>query len=188
MTVSPVAASGPLLLLARLGREQYLNLHLADEAGSPVDEALTTALEALTDLDYVRADSGCYALTDEGSEAVEDATRRRCLLDGAEGDTSSGDRALWTWLLLHGGDLGPYDTTVEMTAPCWHLLACGLDLTRSGSVQDDTWTIWGGTFGDNDRETGVSGSATCRCGSVRNLQLLATVPSVTDLLRQVLAH
>lgn len=156
-----------------------------------LDDATAAVLSTLVDSGYIAAeDDGSgyvfYTITDAGRKQAGLLTAAG--IAGAPGDhaDNSGDVALWAWMLLNGGEIAPYSTSPSLTLPVWHLLACGLDLAKSGAVRDDVWTVWGGTFGADEREAGVSGHAVCLCGEI-DLLLEATVPSVTDLLRQTLA-
>jgi hypothetical protein len=176
-------------LLARITRHSA-DANIAEER--TLDDTTTTAVLTLLDQGYITStDCGAgyvaYAATDAGKRVA--ATFTAAAIAGAPGNStdSSGDVALWSWLLLNGGELGRYATEPSATPAVAHLLACGLDLAKSGPVRDDVWTVWGGTFGDDGREAGVSGMAACRCGHVHDLSLRATVESVTDLLRQALA-
>ena len=109
-------------------------------------------------------------------------------IDVGLGATSPGDRALWSWLLLHGGVVSAYGTFPEVTDDDYlHLISCGVDYDRSGSVRDDSWTTFAGTFADDDRHTGVGAYATCLCDEVEDLHVVATIESVTALLRQMIA-
>lgn len=175
----------PSLLLERIGLTRDFNVNVRE-----ADELTTAALLTLLNDGLVIGENlglgwEGYDITDRGSDARSGlALDLLVVFPGAS--TSSGDVALWVWLLLHGGVVPQYGISPELSTEVLHLLVCGLDLARSDSVRDDVWYIWGGSFADDERRAGVSGSATCRCGEVSELQLVAEVSSVTKLLRQML--
>lgn len=126
-----------------------------------------------------------YELTEHGQQYLDGKSDMR---DGiGMGDISAGDRAMWAWLLQHGGVVSTYGSIPEVTdVDFLHLISCGVDFARSSAVRDDSWTTFAGTFADDDRHTGVGARATCLCDEVENLQVVAEIESVTELLIQLI--
>ena len=184
-----------IAVLAKLQRsvDHYLG-QIVVETGA-LDDVATADLLALMDASLVRdtgenAGSGYSVLemTEYGDRVLREDPHAIAHALTSSSSCSSGDLALWEWLLLNGGVSTYYSGIVGMSADAWHLLACGIDLSRSTPVRDDTWYTFAGTFADyDDKETGVSAHATCVCGNVESLVLVAQVESVTELLRQVLS-
>jgi hypothetical protein len=67
-----------------------------------------------------------------------------------------------------------------------HLLVCGVDWTYFRGVQDEQWTEWGGTFGDDTRVPVIEASMLCRCTGKRHLYGVnfgLEPPGMADLFR-----
>lgn len=127
-------------------------------------------------------------LTAKGERAAR--TANPAALFTASTPHERAQRALWAWLLHNGFQPGSYAAEYELGqhGEIAHLLACGLELAYSSVVRDDVWTVWAGTFADDNREAGVSGQGSCACGEIRNFTVHARVESITALLTQVLAQ
>jgi len=184
-----------IAVLAKLQRsvDRYSG-YLVVETGA-LDDVATADLLALMDASLVR-DTGenvgsgysVLQMTEYGDRVLREDPHAIAGALASSSSRSSGDLALWEWLLLNGGVSTYYSGIVGMSADAWHLLSCGVDISRSLPVRDDTWYTFAGTFADHDdKETGVSAHATCVCGKVKDLKLVAQVESVTELLRQVLS-
>lgn len=175
----------PSLLLERIAITKHFSADIRE-----ADELTMAALLQLCDEGLVvEKDLGLgwvgFTVTDRGT-AWRSGLVLSLLVASPGVSASSGDVALWVWLLLHGGEVPQYASKPELTTEVLHLLVCGLDLADSSSVRDDVWDVWGGTFADAEHRAGVSGQATCRCGRIVDLHLVAEVASVTELLRQIL--
>jgi hypothetical protein len=187
------------VLLARLNAEERLwsanpeRVCVGRWTRVPDDLVLPLVEVGLVELAGSDSDGEYVTLTAAGSEALAALVPEDlCWLPvGIEWSPSRrAGAALWLWLVVRGGVRGGYSATgtnrYDDNGEIMHLLACGLDLSCSTAVRDDSWSTFTGTFADDGQARGVGGQATCRCGEVEDLRLLAEVESVTELLRQVL--
>lgn len=142
-------------------------------------------------IDYTSRDR-VFVLTDTGERELAHYRNKTVVRDGigrwpSGNEPSPGDRAMMTWLLMNGGIIDNYGTYPEVRADVMHVLACGVDYDESSPVRDDTWTTWGGTFAEGDRQVGVGAGITCLCGEVKSLHVVAQVESMVDLIKAMVA-
>jgi hypothetical protein len=177
---------GVALLLAKI--ERYPDMMFWDSHERHVDDVVLPLMVAgLVDVPTSWRDSANVLLTEAGKALLPRATPEALCGPQPTGRDRAA-AALWLWLLLNGtqanryGDSYPYGRGGEVV----HLLSCGLDLSASTPVKDDTWVEDAGSFADGDRVTGVSGSATCRCGAVKRFDMVHEITSVTALVWAIL--
>ena len=180
--------SANALLAAKIQRNELVHFE-TNGKGQTAEDVLQPLVDAgLVSLGRPFMRAAVADLTAEGVEAAASVTP--AMLTGAQNSPAArAQAAMWLFLLLNGHTPGSYGSTHPFgeRGEIAHVLTCGLDLTRSSSVSDDTWSSWGGTFSSDNRHVGISGEASCRCGQVMRHSVKHEVESIADLLAQTLA-
>jgi hypothetical protein len=109
-----------------------------------------------------------YEINEHGLQHARTVT----YADLAGENSQSPFNALWMLLLLKGGEHRYYSgETIDplgSQGQMLHLTSCGLDPLKSSIPTDDHWSYFGGTFVEDDEQSGISGHASCRCGDIED--------------------
>ena len=182
--------------------DYYLLNALTPDKGSPWrfvnksfrDEDTKAAMERLEakGLLKVNADKSSYGLMVKTTPAAQDyldnVTRAQKLDEVGYGETTEAERALWAWLLLHGGEPEFYGGLKHGTVKLLHLAVCGLDFSKSSSIESQSWSSFVGTFAEEQgTDTGIGGRAVCRCGAVNHFQVATQHYTIAQILTGALA-
>lgn len=158
----------PITLLALAGCDTYLGkgYGVQDLIGEGISEGL------LISTCGGRGDVLSVALTPAGRDLLAQSSP-----EDLGGPDASWNR-LWAYLLAHGGSKENEYSSLRPDARI-HLAECGLDAAASTMPTDDGWTEFAGTFAEDDRYSGLSGKATCRCGLVKGITIYAEYPDLS---------
>lgn len=180
--------------------DYYLINLLTPDKGSPwrfvnwtfTDDDTRAEIDRLESEGYIKVNKeSSYGrrvkTTAKAADYLDSVSRIEKLDEIGIGETSEAERALWAWLLLHGGEPEYYGGINYGTAKILHLARCGLDFSKSSSIESQEWSSFEGTFAESGTDSGIGGRAACRCGAVAHFQIATKYYTIAQILEGALS-